>query len=340
MNRTALTKEQIEDLLEYIGVQRVGQWKGDNIQFCCPIHGESHPSCGICADYTPKDEIGAHYQTFHCFSCGASGSLVWFLYKSLPDEFKSIYDAEKFFSDRYGVDYNHLVLELKNRRIKRLNANGSKSVQHKHETLSMTKLAPFKSGKATYKYFFKRGFDVEDMREWMVGRDKESRTVTVPVFWGGGELAGIIGRYIDPDRPKNMRYRIYDFHKSKLIFPENKLQVVDDTIIGVEGMFDCMLMHKWGRPNTISIMGNKMSREQADYIASHCKKFIALWDNDDGGEKADYIARKRLDGRVDYLTCDYSIITSGKDPTEWGEIQTNTLISTASLLGKKQIRRI
>lgn len=39
MSRTALTKEQIEDLLEYIGVEKVGQWKGDNIQFCCPIHG-------------------------------------------------------------------------------------------------------------------------------------------------------------------------------------------------------------------------------------------------------------------------------------------------------------
>lgn len=31
-----LTKNQIEDLLNYIGVDKVQFWKGDKIQFCCP----------------------------------------------------------------------------------------------------------------------------------------------------------------------------------------------------------------------------------------------------------------------------------------------------------------
>lgn len=41
MNRETnlLTKEQIEDLLNYIGVCKIQFWKGDKIQFCCPIHG-------------------------------------------------------------------------------------------------------------------------------------------------------------------------------------------------------------------------------------------------------------------------------------------------------------
>lgn len=39
MNSILLSKEQIEDLLDYIGVEKVQQWKGSKIQFCCPIHG-------------------------------------------------------------------------------------------------------------------------------------------------------------------------------------------------------------------------------------------------------------------------------------------------------------
>lgn len=336
---THLDKDQVEDLLEYIGVEKIGMWKDSKINFCCPIHGESHPSCGINIDIVSDDEPDVHYQAFNCFSCGESGSLVWFLYKSLPDEFKSIYEAEQFFQDRYGEDFSSTINALKNREIRRIDDKTIYRPIKKKIVLPMAKIAPFKSGKATYKYFFKRGFDKEDMHYWKIGRDLESRTVTIPAFWEDGSLAGVIGRYIDPDRPKNSRYKIYDFKKGRLIFPEDKLEVINDTIIGVEGMFDCMALHKWGRPNTISIMGGKMTRAQADYVASHCKNFIALWDNDEGGAKADKIARKRLNGRVNYLTCDYTDVV-GKDPLEWGEIETNRILSTASVLKIKNIRRL
>lgn len=39
MNRTRMSKEQVEDLLNYIGVDKIQDWKGSKIQFCCPIHG-------------------------------------------------------------------------------------------------------------------------------------------------------------------------------------------------------------------------------------------------------------------------------------------------------------
>lgn len=37
MNR--LNKDQVEDLLNFIGVSKVSQWKGDKIRFNCPVHG-------------------------------------------------------------------------------------------------------------------------------------------------------------------------------------------------------------------------------------------------------------------------------------------------------------
>ena len=164
----------------------------------------------------------------------------------------------------------------------------------------------------------------------MIGRDLESETITIPAFWEDNVLAGIIGRYIDPRRPKNMRFKIYEFPKSSLIFPLNHLQVIDDTIIGVESMFDAMKLHKWGYPNTIAMMGDGMSKDQSDMIASRCKVFIDLYDNDKGGRIARGIAKKRLGRRVMYLTPQYYPET-GKDPDEWGELETIKVIESASM---------
>jgi len=39
MNRVNLTHEQIEDLLENVlEVPKMNSWKGEKIQFCCPVH--------------------------------------------------------------------------------------------------------------------------------------------------------------------------------------------------------------------------------------------------------------------------------------------------------------
>jgi DNA primase len=175
------------------------------------------------------------------------------------------------------------------------------------------------------------------MQKFMIGRDLESETITIPAFWEDGKLAGIIGRYIDPKRPKNMRFKIYEFPKGSLIYPLDKLRVIDDTIIGVEAMFDAQLMHKWNYPNTVAMMGDGMSRQQADMIASRCKRFIDLFDNDEGGRIARDIAKKALGNRVMYMTCDYP--DWGKDPGEWGEEVTNDILSTAHFI-RKELPRI
>lgn len=257
---------------------------------------------------------------------------MWFLYKSLPDEFKSIRQAEQFMSERYGVDYSKALSGIKQRKLHQFEVS-SINTKTELKVMPKTKLAPFKSGKATYTYFFKRGFDKEDMRYWRVGRDIENKTVTIPVFSQDNQLVGVIGRYIDPNRPKNSRYKIYGFQKGSIVFPADKIKPVKRTLIVVEGMLDCMMLHKWGRINTGALMGAKMTVAQADFIADNCDRVILLFDNDTGGKTAEQIARKRLRDRVDILTCDYSIVDGkGKDPSEWGELLTNKLISTASLV--------
>ena len=326
-----LTKEQVEDLLlNVLGSPKIMPWKGDKIQFCCTVHGESNPSAGINIDFHPEDEPGVTYQTFNCFACGEHGSIPWLVYKSLPDRFHSMKQAADFLEKRYGVKYSEKHIKISG--LKRYDEKYSVEETKRFE-MPKVEIAPFKSGRETYKYFFDRGFDKSDMREFLIGRDLKNETVTIPVFYEDGVLAGVIGRYVDKHRAKNERYKIYNFPKSSVVFPLDKLKVVDDTIIGVEGMFDVMMLHKWGFPNAVAIMGNRMSTAQAGIISDKCKKFIDLFDNDEGGKKAREIAKKKLKGKVLYLTPTY-YPERGKDPSEWGEIETLKVLNSVSI-GRK-----
>lgn len=330
-----LTQEQVDDLLDnVIGVTKRMGWKGTKQQFTCPVHGESHPSCGIDIDFSP-DDSHSHLAVFHCFSCGASGTIPWLLHKSLPEQYKTVKEAEKFLKERYHIEFS-FDFDVSTLNIKRYEEHfvNLEALAEKRYEMPRSKLAVFKSGKETYKYFFDRGFTKKDMQDYMIGRDLESETVTIPAFWEDGVLAGVIGRYIDPNRPKNMRFKIYGFPKGSLIYPLDKLEVMDDTIIGVESMLDAILLRKWGYRNAVAMMGDGMSKQQADQIASRCSKFIDLFDNDKGGRIARDIAKKRLGDRVMYLVPHY-YPEEGKDPSDWGEIETNAVIESAGLTSKR-----
>ena len=198
-------------------------------------------------------------------------------------------------------------------------------------------LAVYKSGKETFKYFFDRGFDESDMKEYMIGRDLENKTVTIPVFYEDGELAGVIGRYVSKNRAHNERYRIYNFKKSSILFPMDKLEVKDSTIILVESQFDAIMMRKWGIKNVLATMGGTISKTQAELLAERCSKVILLFDNDEGGKKAEEKARSLLKGKVRLISVIYPSPSLGKDPSEWGERVTMDTISTA---GRVSIKRL
>lgn len=332
-----LSKEQIVDLLNYIGVDKIGEWKDNTIQFCCPIHGESNPSCGINCDFVPRDSLGSHYQVYNCFSCGSHGDLPKFLWKSLPDDFKTYRKALEFIENRYSVSLSTFDLE------------SSKDLENSYDDLfiqlensflrftqPLSKLAPFKSGKSTYQYFLNRGFDYDDIREYMIGRDTINKTITIPVFWEDKQLAGVIGRYVCK-RPKNMRYKIYNFPREDLIYPLDKVESINDTIILLEGMLDVIMLRKWGYKNAVCQMGGGISERQVRQIVTRASKVILLYDNDNGGRKNIELAEKAFKGRAMLLYPSYYPPT-GKDPCDWGKDETDKVISSAKFLSQKLLQ--
>lgn len=332
-----LSKDQIEDLIVYCG-STPGMWKGEEVSFCCPVHGERNPSCGINA------EMGV----FNCFACGAKGNLARFLYMSRPDDFgydnrtpdserrtwwRAEISAWQFLSERYGLDSTRLS---KSKDVRRFEDAVSKD-PWKKESIPLWKIAPFHSGVATYEYFYRRGFTESDVRKFMVGYDADSKTVTVPVFWEDGKLAGVIGRYVHP-RAKNERFKIYDhFRRSNTLFPLNYYFPDGGSMILVEGQFDAMRLHSLGYRNALSIMTDHLSRRQSEMIPRLCRSVIYIGDNDERGRDAREKNRFLLGKSVDFRVVDFP--SEGKDVCDWDEGTVKEVVASAHSVGNRSIRR-
>lgn len=322
-----LTREQIKDILYEIGVTKIIDKAGKkNLQICCPIHGENTPSMGV------------HTETLqvHCFACHFSGSLQWLVYKAV-DDFKSTFEVEQWITKKYGVTFDSKSQDFKALSNLRRFEDRYNVQENKRHELKRTVLAPFKSGKETYGYFTRRGFTKKTMQEFKIGRDLENKTVTIPVFWEDNVLCGVVGRYIDPNRPKNSRYKLYDFPKSTITYPQDKLEVIDDTIIIVEGILDSLWLHQEGFPNAQSILGNEISNDQVRFLKSKASKFIVMTDNDSGGQQGLQRIKDLMGRDVKLYTVEYPV--GKKDPQELSREEIEDMIAHKSPMNRVTLKR-
>lgn len=332
-----LTHSDIEDLvLNVCGSNKIRYWKNDKIQICCPIHSETHPSCSINAHWIPDDSSEV-LQVFVCFACGKSGTLQKLLYFSRPDLFKNELEAMRYIEGRYNISFDHKVYE-DTLKIKRYEELYLKDELKEFEVKPFYSLAPFKSGKETFNYFFQRGFTKDELKEYMIGRDLNLKTITIPVFYENGELAGIIGRKLPKFcKEYEQRYHIYDFPKGKFLYPLDKVVVTNGEVILIESQLDAILMRRWGYENVLATMGGTVTKYQADLVANMCNSVILLFDNDKGGKLAEEKAERLLKGRIRLKKCSYFAPELGKDPSDWGKELTHKILSTAGICNIKRI---
>lgn len=339
-----LTEEQVDDLLDtVIGTYNPNYWKDGEKLICCPVHGESNPSMGVSIEK----------QVCHCFSCDFAGNFAKLLSYALPDDFgldtstvelekktsfRAYLKAREFLKLRYELEYHELGQKL--HAVKRYEQAKMIDISDLgRKEIPMFKIAPFKSGKETYQYFFDRGFTVEDMKEYKIGRDLDNGTVTIPVFFEDGVLAGVIGRYISKKRKKNERYKIYDgFDRGQVLFPVDKFEPENDTIILIEGQFDAMRMRKAGFNNSLALMTNNLTNAQAEWIIEHCSTVIWLGDNDERGLEGRDKAYNKLKDQVKFLVVDYP--EHGKDVCNWSDDEIGEMVDNAHSMLNRKIRRL
>lgn len=242
--------------------------------FCCPYHGERHPSCGISA----VKEVGG------CFACGQHFNLVQLV--SFCKQI-SISSAQELLNSYTNKDFrsvnNTVTFKLYG------------EVTENNNILPITALAPFSSGEITHSYLTDRGFSNEDLVKFKIGWDKVKKRLTIPFFNENNELLGFSSRAILNEKDPNYtsvygneaKYYIYNhFNIKDYFFPMNLFKPKDGTIILVEGLLDAMWLHKFGYTNALSIVSAKVSKTQLKKLKNlDVQKIILCLDNDAAGEK-------------------------------------------------------
>lgn len=302
-----MDRQQVKEMLSSLGISpgvHNSSFKdsNNNVQMCCPFHGETRPSCGIDIDYLYGK----------CFACGESFNLVKLVSHCLDIP---PYKALNWIEDNYSEEFKNI--NSSNHNLTKIGEEITPKLRHEMEKLD---LALFKSGKVVHNYFYERGFTKETAKKFLVGWDDQRKRITVPVIWGDGVPCGVIGRAVlemkinGQPNPKfykvykqgnDFKYHIYNgFPIGDILFPLPHVKPKDGLIVLVEGQYDCMWAHQNGFPMFMASLGSKLVYDKKTKTSKQIEllkhlgvtKVLLLRDNDKAGiegNEHDYILLKK-----------------------------------------------
>jgi DNA primase len=239
---------------------------GEQYRGCCPIHhGEG----------TEAFHANLARDVFHCFACGAGGNVLDFVSAMESCTIREAALRLKAFHDVGGARW--------------VAANGAgrrKLVTKKREAnaplefvLNLDRAHP---------YLARRGIDAVTAGYFGVGycdRGLMRGRMAIPIHDERGQLVAYGGRAVETVGP---RYRFPPgFQKSRVLFNYHRAQAtVAQTVILVEGSFDCMRVHQAGYPSVVALMGARLSAAQKALLANRFSAVVLLLDGDPTGRAA------------------------------------------------------
>ena len=317
MNRW-VSFRQIKDAVPLGAVLEHYGWKslrrrGDHVQGRCPLHS------GQRADTFHAD---LRHHGFHCFCCQAHGSVLD-LVAAL--ERCSLRQAALWIAEWSGA-------EGRARRREPASAvptiSGNRTASHVLKALGHGGSAPFGktswNGTSSYDrpsqrirekessvplrftlrpvdgghtYLHHRGIEVDTAAHFGVGYYAGPGLlhgrVVIPIHNEHGQLLAYAGRAIDGTGPK---YKLpAGFEKSRLLFNLHRALVRgQNTVVLVEGFFDCLKVHQAGLPCVVALMGCSLSVPQETLLVQQFSKVVLMLDGDLAGQHGSRLIAGRL----------------------------------------------
>ena len=291
---------------EYMPIKQ----SGSNYKGLCPFHGEK----------TPSFHISSSKQIYKCFGCGEGGDVINFVMKMENLDF---IDAVKLLANKCGIEINtnmneedklrmekskkyqdiHLeaarfyfanLLKEKNPGYDYLRKRGLDDKTIKKFGLGYSQ----KSWNELMDYLLSKGYDKQDLvqcglvnhkAEGNKYYDRFRNRVMFPIFDYRGNVIGFGGRVLDDSLPKylnspdslifNKRYNLYGLNFSRK-------NIVDRTIILVEGYMDLISLFQYGVRNVVATLGTALTEQQGNLIKRYADTTIISYDSDEAGVKA------------------------------------------------------
>lgn len=282
---------------------------GSNFKGLCPFHGEK----------TPSFYISTSKQMYKCFGCGEGGDVIKFVMSMENLEFM---DALKLLAKQCGVEVNTNMdkeTKLKMEKVNKFQDIHREAARYYFSNLINSKNPGYnylrnrglddktikkfglgyslESWNSLKDYLLSKGYTNEELSECGLITDKEENKsydkfrnrVMFPIFDYRGNVIGFGGRVLDDSVPKylnspetlifNKRFNLYGLNFTRK-------EIIDRTIILVEGYMDLISLYQYGIKNVVATLGTALTDQQGMLIKRYADTAIISYDSDDAGIKA------------------------------------------------------
>lgn len=152
----------------------------------------------------------------------------------------------------------------------------------------------------SHPYLADRGISGETARHFGIGffpgTGLMAGRVVIPIHDEHGRLIAYAGRAPDPCEAK---YKFPPgFRKSLVLFNLHRAAQQGNSVILVEGFFDCLKVHQAGLPCVVALMGCSLSHRQEQFLRQRFREIALLLDGDNAGRSAGAIIGQRLASKV------------------------------------------
>lgn len=312
---------------------------GSGYMGCCPFHREKTPSFHISGDK----------QLYHCFGCGAGGSVIQFV---MGVENLDFPDAVRFLAEKAGINIpetdNSDTADEYYKRKRRIYEMNKDAARFFRETL----LSP--AGKKSLDYLAGRGLNMKTITSFGLGASPDSwdgllkkltslgydrdlmveaglcirndknhvydryrGRVMFPIIDVRGNVVGFGGRIISGDGAKYINSpESIVYNKGKILYALNFAKKSSENyIVLTEGYMDVISLHQAGFTTAVAGCGTALTQDQARLLSKYSKNIFLCYDSDEPGQKA---AKKAID-LFRNLECNVKVlkVPDGKDPDEF-----------------------
>lgn len=288
----------------------------DQLIGCCPLHGGKR-----------DDSFRVHLNKnmFHCFACGAAGNALDFV---AALERCSIREAALRLQRWFGMPPS-MVCQAKSG--PELWQEGKGQLVRKKEGCNNLPLRFTLTGvDPSHAYLGERGIDRATAVEFGVGFYARpglmNGRIVIPIRNADGAVVAYAGRALDGKLPK---YKLpVGFRKTLELFNFHRAaSTASQTVIVVEGYFDCLKVHQAGLPWVVALMGSSLSAEQERVLLQRFERVVLMLDGDAAGRNAMQTLTARLSRRCSVVSV---WVPEDSQPDQLSAVTVQALLASAS----------
>ena len=296
---------EMEAVLRHYQVDDLQGGRGGRYRGRCPIHrGEGRDAF----------HVDVKRKIFHCFSCGAGGDVL---------------DLVALLNQ---CTLREAALQLKDWFPGAATGGEPPGRQRVRKgNISVNLALKFRLGgvDGAHAYWRARAIKPSTASEWGVGYYRGagmlSGRVVIPIHDEQGQWVAYAGRSVDGREP---RYRFpAGFGKSQVLFNFHRAAATGgETVIVVEGFFDCLRIRQAGWASVVALLGTELYEHPAELLQARFGRVLLMLDGDEAGR----LGRDRVAARL-RNRCEVGVIQlpEGEQPDQLPERELRQLIESA-----------